>query len=785
MSRFSAGEAVVHLTGDAGGPNGLQNVSGRVRQSLDRLSRKMRRVALVGTAAFAGLSGWAIKLASDATETANVFDEVFGKAADSARQQLDQFGEAAGRNRFELRRMASQLGALLGPMGFTDDEAAALSVRLTKLATDLSSFFNVAEDEALTALRAAIVGEFEPLRRLGVQLSAARIEQEALNRGFADSKDEIDRLAKTQATLAVIMEQTSQAQNDAIDTADSFANQSRRLRDEIKEAATEIGMELLPSVTRFIRGVNAAIPAVLEFIRQHRTAIIVVGSLTAGIVGLVAVLPRMIDTFGAVARAISLANKAMVAMNVTSRALRFTIIGTVISALAVLVGWLTSSARNALSASDAANQFRDGLSGVADAANRASNAMERFNSTTGTERLRAAADAIQAIRQQLAQRQRETASMVAPITPDLDPTEITARRRLIQRLLNSDEQFQQLRDQLGQVETAFREGLEAAIADAQKQAGELQEQFRQPATGVEGRTQQDRLREGRELASVLQRQINLLRLQKRAAEQSGLAEAAERATERIKTLRDQLAMVQRFFGNIEVRVETQQAERELAQSAERMRDQIERFRLGGQAPLVQQFERARARAQELIEKIRELKAEGADVGQGDVDRVESALADRLQGLKEQLSVSVAEFVGNTQEAQRLRLEQERRQLIQTIEQLRNAGEISRQEAERARQDVREGHERRLAEMRQQQGEAGQREDQRPQFVGGAEAGRRLQQSILAVDQNRQQLQATQRTAKAAENTNAKLDGQTTILQLIHRGIQVLTSGGSQSIFGPS
>src|SRR5690606_35307674 len=123
--------------------------------------------------------GVTIKLASDAEETASKFDTVFGSAAAQARRELNEFASLVSRSRFELQTFASDIGALVQPMGFSREAAANMSVQLTKLATDLSSFFNIAESDALTALRSGLVGETEPLRRLGVQLNAVRIEQEA------------------------------------------------------------------------------------------------------------------------------------------------------------------------------------------------------------------------------------------------------------------------------------------------------------------------------------------------------------------------------------------------------------------------------------------------------------------------------------------------------------------------------------------------------------------------------------------------------------------------------
>ena len=249
MSQFKAGEATVEITGD---DKGLKRAEGRIGRTMKKIGSAMSSAALLGGAAFAGLSVWAIKLASDAEETTAKFDELFQSASAGAKEELAEFGKAAGRNHFELEKMASDIGALVAPMGFSRKEAADMSVKFTKLASDLASFNNIAESDALTALRSGIVGEAEPLRRLGVQLSAARIEQQAFTMGLIQHKKELNPVIKAQAAYEIIMQDTTIAQGDAIRTQGSFANQMRRFTGQIAELTTAFGTALLPIATKVL-----------------------------------------------------------------------------------------------------------------------------------------------------------------------------------------------------------------------------------------------------------------------------------------------------------------------------------------------------------------------------------------------------------------------------------------------------------------------------------------------------------------------------------------------------
>lgn len=64
---------------------------------------------------------------------------------------------------------------LLTGFGDTADRAALMSKNLTQLGYDLSLFFNISVEDSMQKLQSGISGELEPLRRLGYDLSQARL----------------------------------------------------------------------------------------------------------------------------------------------------------------------------------------------------------------------------------------------------------------------------------------------------------------------------------------------------------------------------------------------------------------------------------------------------------------------------------------------------------------------------------------------------------------------------------------------------------------------------------
>lgn len=217
---------------------------------LKSILRTGLRTALVGLGAGLSIAGITTKLAADAEETANLFKLVFKQATDKVIADLNRFGEAAGRGRNELKKYAAGFGALLNPMGFTTDEVAKLSTQLSILGSDMSSFFNTSDEDAAFALTSALTGQIRPMRRYGVNISKAAVEQNAFAMGLIKTKKELTQKIKVMSTLNIIMRETKQLENDAINTQASLTNQWRRFRGAMQDIGVEVGKVFRPMATQ-------------------------------------------------------------------------------------------------------------------------------------------------------------------------------------------------------------------------------------------------------------------------------------------------------------------------------------------------------------------------------------------------------------------------------------------------------------------------------------------------------------------------------------------------------
>jgi hypothetical protein len=254
---------VVKFISDTLGFNkGIKKVSDDVNGiggQLKKLVPSFKTVAIAGTAAFGAVAATSIKLvnmASDLEESQSKVNTVFGKSAGVVNDFAKTSAVSFGITKQASLEAAGTFGNLIQAFGIGRGQAAEMSTTLLALAADLASFNNTPIEQAIDALRSGLSGEAEPLKRFGIAINDVRLKQEALNLGLYDGKGALDINAKTQASYALILKDTSLAQGDFARTSDGFSNQMRILRASFSDVATEIGVILLPHFTRFVTFIN-------------------------------------------------------------------------------------------------------------------------------------------------------------------------------------------------------------------------------------------------------------------------------------------------------------------------------------------------------------------------------------------------------------------------------------------------------------------------------------------------------------------------------------------------
>lgn len=215
-------------------------------------------VALKSLAASFGLIGAGmatfkiVNLASEAEEIMSKFDTVFGRLNDQAREWTENFSKSIGRATSEVANSMATLQDTFVPLGFAREKAFELSKSLVQLATDVASFNNKADSDVLRDFTSALVGSQETVRKYGIILSVATLEQEALRQGMTKSFTELSELEKVFLRYSVIMRNTSDAQGDAVRTASSYANQVKKMKAAISDLSVEMGNVLLPAMSESV-----------------------------------------------------------------------------------------------------------------------------------------------------------------------------------------------------------------------------------------------------------------------------------------------------------------------------------------------------------------------------------------------------------------------------------------------------------------------------------------------------------------------------------------------------
>lgn len=228
----------------------------------------MRNMAkLVSLKAIADYLGNAVAKFNDFYEATNLFGVSMKGLTGEADNFIQKMQTLLGIDPTEAMNNMATIQGLTTSFGLASDKAYILSKNLTQLGYDLSSLKNIPVKEAFTKLQAAISGELEPIRRLGVDISNARLQQELYALGITTSISKLSQADKAILRYIAIMKQTGDAQGDLARTLNSPANQIRILQAQLSELARAVGSVLYPALKSILPPLIAAVELVKEFVQ--------------------------------------------------------------------------------------------------------------------------------------------------------------------------------------------------------------------------------------------------------------------------------------------------------------------------------------------------------------------------------------------------------------------------------------------------------------------------------------------------------------------------------------
>lgn len=221
---------------------------------------------LVSLKAIADYLGNAVAKFNDFYEATDLFHNAMGNLSGEADTLISKMQGLLGVDPTKAMTYMATIQSLGTSFGLASDKAYVLSKNLTQLAYDEGSYWNKDVAETFTAMSSAISGEIEPIRRLGIDLTQARLQQELLAFGFNKQVSSLSQADKAVLRYIAIMKQTANVQGNLAQTIQSPANQIKILKAQLDMLAKSVGSLLYPALKSILPPLIAAVQLIREFV---------------------------------------------------------------------------------------------------------------------------------------------------------------------------------------------------------------------------------------------------------------------------------------------------------------------------------------------------------------------------------------------------------------------------------------------------------------------------------------------------------------------------------------
>ena len=241
----------------------MEKAAGRTEKASERLSAQMRdlgrnmaRVAAVGGAAMAALAAKSLKAGIAAEEVASKFRVVFAGSVERTDKALQDLTRTIPLTTSEMRAFAAMAQDMLVPLGIARDQAADMSVEIVRLAGDISAFINTDVDQVLQNIQSALAGEAQVLRKYGIAMNEARLQQVAFEMGITETTRRLTFQERALAAVEVITRDTADAAGFAEAELNSAAGQVRAITRDFRQLEEDLGTALIPAFQQFLGILN-------------------------------------------------------------------------------------------------------------------------------------------------------------------------------------------------------------------------------------------------------------------------------------------------------------------------------------------------------------------------------------------------------------------------------------------------------------------------------------------------------------------------------------------------
>lgn len=230
-----------------------QKVEGSIKSLKSMASKVLGAVGI--TLSVAGIKSaidGCVEVASSIEEMQNKFDVVFGDMRDEVDKWAQEYSDAIGRNKNDIKTYLADQQNLLVGFGMTRQAGAEMAEQMTSLALDLASFGNMDETASVNAMTKAVMGESEAAKTLGAVLNDSTRAQAMATLGLKGTYDKFDQLTKMQVNYQAILQQSPDAIGDCQRSLDSYESTKKRYIAKLKEIKTIVGQFFLPTYQKIL-----------------------------------------------------------------------------------------------------------------------------------------------------------------------------------------------------------------------------------------------------------------------------------------------------------------------------------------------------------------------------------------------------------------------------------------------------------------------------------------------------------------------------------------------------
>lgn len=230
-----------------------QKVEGSIKSLKSMASKVLGAVGI--TLSVAGIKSTidgCVEVASSIEEMQNKFDVVFGDMRNEVDKWAQEYSDAIGRNKNDIKTYLADQQNLLVGFGMTRQAGAEMAEQMTSLALDLASFGNMDETASVNAMTKAVMGESEAAKTLGAVLNDSTRAQAMATLGLKGTYDKLDQLTKMQVNYQAILQQSPDAIGDCQRSLDSYESTKKRYIAKLKEIKTIVGQFFLPTYQKIL-----------------------------------------------------------------------------------------------------------------------------------------------------------------------------------------------------------------------------------------------------------------------------------------------------------------------------------------------------------------------------------------------------------------------------------------------------------------------------------------------------------------------------------------------------